>query len=203
MSTRSRELQAFIDAAEAAFAARANNEPSKVSVSLSFAALTRARDNVPGAASRLSVCDKYLSIAADPNGFSSPDLNRLVEAFRLIDPMLNWRRRTGAAPRASSTFHDGHANAMIVGPGGLEPRTDVWIGVSLLAPHVRYPDHRHPPQETYLVMSPGQFAQDSGPWFEPGIGGTLYNSPGIRHAMRAGPKPLFAFWLLQSADANA
>jgi quercetin dioxygenase-like cupin family protein len=88
---------------------------------------------------------------------------------------------------------------MIVGPGGLEPRHDVWLGVSLLAPGVRYPDHTHAPEETYLVLSRGTFRQNDGPWFEPGIGGSFYNPPGILHAMRAEDEPLFAFWALWAA----
>ena len=92
---------------------------------------------------------------------------------------------------------------MIVGPGGLERRTDAWLGVSLLAPDVRYPDHRHPPEETYLVMSDGEFSQRGGPWFRPGIGGSFYNEPGITHAMRSFDDPLFAFWALWSEPPAA
>ena len=85
---------------------------------------------------------------------------------------------------------------MIVGPGGLESRNDVHIGVSLLAPNVRYPDHNHAPEEVYLVLSPGRFQHGEFGWFEPGIGGTLYNEPNIRHAMASDEAPLFALWLL-------
>ena len=57
---------------------------------------------------------------------------------------------------------------MILGPAGLENRRDVWFGVSLLAPHVRYTDHSHAPEETYLVLSDGEFRQGDGDWFTPG-----------------------------------
>ena len=86
---------------------------------------------------------------------------------------------------------------MIVGPGGLEERSDVWLGVSVLAPDVRYPDHDHAPEEVYLVLSDAEFRQGGGDWFAPGIGGSFYNEPGIRHAMRSRHAPLFAFWALQ------
>jgi len=56
-------------------------------------------------------------------------------------------------------FLDGHANATIAGPEGLEIRRDVHIGVSLKAPNVRYPDHHHPPEEIYVVLSDGQWRQ--------------------------------------------
>jgi hypothetical protein len=85
---------------------------------------------------------------------------------------------------------------MIVGPNGHEPREDVWVGVSLLAPEVRYPDHHHAPEEVYLVLSRGRFRQGDADWFEPGIGGSLYNMPNIRHAMASGSAPLFAIWCL-------
>jgi quercetin dioxygenase-like cupin family protein len=102
---------------------------------------------------------------------------------------------------ASANMAEGHANAVIVGPGGVERRNDVRVGVSLLAPYVRYPDHNHPPDESYLVLSDGDFRQGDGDWFEPGIGGTLYNPPNIVHAMRSGNTPLLAFWLLwEGAD---
>ena len=85
---------------------------------------------------------------------------------------------------------------MILGPAGLEHRNDVWIGASLMAPFVRYPDHAHAPEETYLVLSEGDFRQGDGDWFTPGVGGSFYNSPWIKHAMRSGAAPLFAFWAL-------
>jgi hypothetical protein len=85
---------------------------------------------------------------------------------------------------------------MIVGPAGLEHRTDAWLGVSLLAPHVRYPDHNHGPEETYLVASEGEFRQLDNEWFSPGRAGSFFNPPNIKHAMRSGDRPLLAFWAL-------
>ena len=86
---------------------------------------------------------------------------------------------------------------MIVGPNGLEDRHDVWVGLSLLAPGVRYPDHNHSPEEIYLVLTDGQFRQGDGGWFTPGLGGTFYNEPSIRHAMASpAATPLLAVWCL-------
>ena len=119
-----------------------------------------------------------------------------------MEPHLCGRRRGGAAPMASPSFGEGHANAMIVGPGGIEERRDVWVGMSLLAPDVRYPDHSHSPEEIYLVLTGGEFRQADGAWFEPGVGGTFYNEPGILHAMASGDKPLLAVWCLFEASAG-
>ncbi len=203
MAERSAEIQEFIDAAGVAFARRAGEGRSQDSVSACFAALVRPRDMTPGAGARLPVCDMYIDRATDPDRLHDDDLVRLATAFRRIEPGLVWGRRSVRGLDAEESFPDGHANAMVLGPSGIERRTDVWLGVSLLAPHVRYPDHDHPPEETYLVMSAGEFMQEGGPWFAPGAGGSLYNPPGSLHAMRAGAEPLFAFWLLRSGPLRA
>ena len=65
-----------------------------------------------------------------------------------------------------------------------------------MAPNTRYPDHRHPPEEVYLVLSPGEWRQGDGAWHEPGPGGVVHNPPAIVHAMRSGDTPLLAIWCL-------
>lgn len=192
---RSDSLQEFLAAARAAFAAHTRDPRALASLSRIFAALETPGEmsRTPGA--RLPVC-AALTKAADLTKFHDPTLRRFVEAFLRLEPDLQWRPRSGSVSTANEGFAEGHANAMIIGPGGAERRNDAWIGVSLLAPGIRYPDHTHPPEETYLVLSEGEFRQGAGEWFAPGIGGTLYNSPGIVHAMRSGDAPLFACWAL-------
>jgi hypothetical protein len=129
-------------------------------------------------------------------------LGALAQAFGVIEPQLHWRIRAGAETQGES-FLDGHANATIVGPEGLEIRRDVWIGVSLMAPHIRYPDHRHPPEEIYVVLSDGQWRQASDPWHEPGIGGLVYNPPNVVHAMRSTERPLLALWFLWTEQISS
>lgn len=197
MPTRLAQLQTLLNAAGTAYRARAKDPRAQGSLAKIEAALAWVGEVKSKPGTRLPVCE-YLAAVADPAHFHSQDLRRLVEAFLAVEPSLTWRRRGGDAPAASPSFPDGHANAMILGPAGLEPRHDVWFGVSLLAPNVRYPDHSHAPEETYLVMSAGEFRQEHSPWFSPGVGGSFYNTPGILHAMRSGPSPLLAFWFLWS-----
>ena len=68
-----------------------------------------------------------------------------------------------------------------------------------LVPEVRYPDHTHPPEELYLVLSDGDFRNAETEWTKPGIGGLFHNPPGIVHAMRSTDKPLLAVWMLVPA----
>lgn len=199
MTERSEALQTFIDAAMRAFGARAADAESRRALPEISAAL-RTPGNIggrPGA--RVPACDCLE--AAMSRELPDSDLAALMAAFRALEPALVWRPRGDTTGTASANFADGHANAMVIGPGGLEERRDVWIGCSLLCPHVRYPDHDHAPEEIYLVLSPGEFRQDDGAWFAPGVGGSFYNRPNIKHAMRALDAPLFAFWLLQSQKA--
>jgi hypothetical protein len=116
----------------------------------------------------------------------------LHEAFQAIEPALTWYRRPGGDDR----FQASHANTMLVGPGGLEMRHDLWIGATLMAPNTEYVVHQHPPEEIYLVLSPGDWWREGTGWFTPGIGGTLHNTPNVLHAMRSGAQPLFALWAL-------
>ena len=113
----------------------------------------------------------------------------------MIAPRLSWWRRSAAEP-GDQPFHDGHANATIIGKDGLEQRDDVQVGVSLMAPNMVYPDHSHPPEEVYAAFTGGEWWNARMDWTEPGAGGLIYNPPGILHAMRSGAKPFLALWML-------
>lgn len=193
MIHRSEGLQRLVEAAFNGFDLCAGAPASRRSIANIFSALETPAAEAAGPGERLPVCS-YLDQALEVRT-SSPVLLDLVAAFRAVEPSLRWRRRASNAT-ASENFPDGHANAMILGPGGLEDRRDAWLGVTLMAPCVRYPDHDHAPEETYLVLSEGEFRHGDSSWFAPGIGGSFFNPPGIRHAMRSGDRPLFAFWAL-------
>jgi quercetin dioxygenase-like cupin family protein len=188
-------LADFLDAAFAAFNRFARDTRSRHSIQAIDACLDTPGviRETPG--NRLAICDRYLDAAlAAPT--EDDVLRSLLAGFKALEPLLEWKPRPSHNDTASENFATGHANAMIVGPDGLEHRQDAWLGVSLMAPETRYPDHNHPPEETYLVLSGGQFMQE-GRWFTPGIGGSFYNPPGIRHAMRSGETPLLALWALR------
>lgn len=199
MPARTAHLQSFIDAARNAIAARVEpGTPAEAACQRIFKAMetgqaqnTPHRPEPPPARAHLQTA---LRTAASSPGPAAA----LAYALDAIEPQLCWQRRPGAE-NVPGNFADGHANATIVGDGGLEARGDVRIGVSLLAPHVTYPDHRHPPEELYAVLSPGSWRQDAKPWHEPGLGGVVYNHPNVVHAMRSTEAPLLAVWCLWNA----
>lgn len=192
---RSDALQGFLDAAFVAFDQCAQDLRARGSITQIFANLEAPRPARPDIGKRLPVCTRYLDEAlAVETGKDALDV--LIERFKALEPSLEWKSRPTHDDTASDNFQMGHANTMIVGPGGFEDRRDVWFGATLMAPNVRYPDHDHAPEETYLVLSDGEFLHGDSGWFSPGIGGSFYNPPGVRHAMRASDRPLFAFWAL-------
>lgn len=198
-NSRPAALQEFIEACEAVLAARRGVIPeADAAASRIFAALETAAQPGGGSASRLPVCRMFAEVAAAAEP-GPPGPARLARALAALEPQLAWTR--SARGSAEPGFFDGHANAYVIGPEGLEVRDDVMIGVSLMAPQVRYPDHRHPPEEVYVALSPGEWRQGDGAWFEPGLGGILYNSPDIVHAMRSGDRPLLAVWALWNGAA--
>lgn len=202
---RPKPLQDFLDAVLASTDLCVSDPNAQASLTHIGAALqtpakisAKISDDV---GTRLPVCDQLDEVTHQTH-FATPELRRVADSFRALEPTLTWRCRSGDMLHASANFAQGHANAVIVGPGGVERRNDVRLGVSLLAPNVRYPDHSHPPDETYLVLTDGAFRHGDDDWVEPGIGGTFYNSPGIVHAMRSGDTPLLAFWLLWAGDGQ-
>ena len=125
------------------------------------------------------------------------DLARTLEA---IAPRLKWVLRPNGEDD-DATFKACHANAVVIGKDGLEARDDIRIGMSLLAPETRYPDHRHPPEEIYTVLTPGEWKQGAeGAFRSPGVGGFVHNIPNIVHGMRSKDVPLLAVWSLWMGD---
>ena len=193
--TRPQTLAIFLDAARDTLSARVEEgtSPSIAAIRL-FDALAKSTGAI--VPERLAPPPAYRHLpSALERARTAPEVSSLTEAFVALEPELQWRRRPGSEGHGRA-FHDGHANTSIVGPAGLERRSDVWVGASLVAPNVRYVDHRHPPEEIYIVMSKGEWYREGRGWHSPGVGGTVYNPPGVVHAMRAGPEALLALWLL-------
>jgi quercetin dioxygenase-like cupin family protein len=136
---------------------------------------------------RLGVCRHLAAACAEMR----PDL---AAAFKALEPALAWRTRTMS--NASSGFAEGHASARVLDETGLEQRGGLVSGFSLVAPGITYPEHDHPPEEIYLVLSAGEWWQAGGGWHAYGPGGIVHNPPNIRHAMRGTTAPLLAIWFL-------
>lgn len=196
MPSRNSTLSRYLDAFEASITE--NPRASEEARAAAGRIFGRLRSNVgpqrPAEPRRLPVCG-HLAEAFAEAGKGSSKVRDVAVALAELEPALTWARRASSEAQ-DTAFHEGHANALIVGAGANEDRSDIRIGVSLLAPHVTYPDHQHPPEEVYSVLSAGEWRRAGVDWFSPGIGGIVYNTPGVVHAMRSGSKPLLATWCL-------
>ncbi len=209
---RSAELTAFLSTLHEAILERASAESnSRLTIDKVMQALQEQQPSASPEPAWLPVCDCIEDALDNVTVHASQEsqgkaVNTQVEtlvahaqALRVIAPKLNWWQRT-ADVEPGSAFATGHANTTLIGKGGLEERDDVWVGISLMAPGIEYPEHHHPPEEVYLVLSPGHWQQAGGDWFEPQIGGLVHNTPNILHAMRSGSAPLLAVWCLWKDD---
>lgn len=186
----------FLGALEAAVMAYAPEGSEERSAASRVFDRCRSLTGAPSAAAPLpqAICAILPDALAVARDAGRPALRRAVAgAFAALAPRLQWR------PRASATdpaFRDAHANTLVLGPGGVEGRDDVQVGVTLMAPHTLYPNHSHPPEEVYLALTPGEWWNARMDWTDPGPDGLIYNPPGITHAMRSGAPAFLAVWLL-------
>jgi hypothetical protein len=204
MTTRDPALQTLLDLLVEGIAARAGTWPGGPS------ALERVRDALSLVVEPVRggsppepppvvpvMLELALADAQAAGGYAAAVGKALSQAL----PQITWYLREGLTPSCED-FADRHALATLIGPsdrlGVLEVRDDVRVGISLVAPRTEYPDHRHPPEELYLALTPGEWRQDLGPWFEPGPGGVVFNTSNILHGMRAGASPQLALWCLPS-----
>ena len=191
---RSPELQTFFDTTQHAFASSNAGYAERTLADRIFNRLENPAESASPQPVQLPVCE-YLAPALDRAREQGGPTEALADALGGIAPRLVWACRPSGRDD-DPTFLARHANAEIVGKDGLEIRNDIWIGISLLAPHTQYPDHRHPPEEIYSALSPGEWRQEDAPWHSPGIGGVVHNPPNIMHGMRSKTMPLLAVWCL-------
>ena len=192
--TRPLEIQNFLDAISAVFTARTLPCPSSINTAKKIIAALEVVDTKNSASAIVEIptlifLDKAITMAEE---CVSP-ISDLARTLATLAPQLPWYCRQ--APEFND-FMNGHANAEIVGPRGLEVRSDISVGVTLLAPGIQYPDHNHKPDEIYIILSNGEWRQEDQPWHSLRCGGYVFNPSYITHAIRAGEQPLLAVWCL-------
>jgi hypothetical protein len=195
MQSRPDEIQRFIDATRVLFAAETlSNEARALALEI-FDRLEQPGEFRFEKRERFPACD-WLDPAVKPYLSADTAFGQVVRSIKALEPFVGWFRRMTVA-NASDNFLEGHVNGMICGPGGIEDRPDLQLGFLLMKPDVRYPDHSHPPEEAYVLMSSGEFRKDRGPWISPGIGRGIHNAPDAVHAARSDEDPFLALWCLK------
>ncbi|MBA1345302.1 dimethylsulfonioproprionate lyase family protein [Rhizobium sp. WYCCWR 11146] len=113
--------------------------------------------------------------------------------FQSLADKLLWRRgRSG--PFASLNFGNTHSHAVLVGPGGMEERADLRVGVIYMDRYTRFPDHVQTQPRAFILLSPGEICLGNSQWFSAGIGTVFANDAGQSFAIRCTARPLLAVW---------
>jgi quercetin dioxygenase-like cupin family protein len=140
---------------------------------------------------RLPVCD-HLPFALE-RGTMDREAN-LALSIAALAPALRWTYSYPTNPR-DRDLSSKVAFAQIVGARGLQPDSEIHIGLTLIAPHVVYPAHLHPAVELYLVIA-GTALWQSG-HAEPAMkppGSVILHPSNVVHAMTTFEEPLLAIW---------
>ncbi|KVT48990.1 dimethylsulfonioproprionate lyase family protein [Burkholderia multivorans] len=194
MNERPKHIAEFVRIARELFQSQKLPAAARAFAPQVFARLHQPSDNGMRDAVRYPACE-WLDPALECVAGVNATFATVAELIKSLEPVIGWTRRTSGKD-GSRNYIDGHVNGMICGPGGAESRNDIQLGFSLMMPGVRYPDHCHAPEEAYVLMTAGEFRQQNGEWFDPGIGGGIHNPCGALHAMRSGDAPFFAIWCL-------
>ncbi len=190
------DLQNFISALEAGIRTRIADYPDATPIVDRIFTTLKNTDGIQGneRPTRLPVCDHLENAFCQARKGPKP-IYELTNALENIEKNFKWHQKP-EAEKLSKEFFNGHANAVIVGKGGLEIRQDVRIGVSLVAPRIDYPRHHHPPEELYIALAPGKWMQDDKELILQNSGDLIHNPPNCWHAMQASQAPLLAIWCL-------
>ncbi len=127
--TRDPAVESFLSSVRDVLATRCLGTEGTAAIDRIYGALCSPGCPGSGRIQRLPVCGDCLPEAFATARRHSPALARIVDAFQAIEPALFWTHRGKSGPHASTNWPEGHANAVIVGPDGLESRNDVTIGV--------------------------------------------------------------------------
>ncbi|WP_132594483.1 dimethylsulfonioproprionate lyase family protein [Rhizobium sp. BK068] len=123
----------------------------------------------------------------------SPSHRSLAVGLLAILDRLEWYKGK-SGPFGSANFEQSHMHALLVGPGALEHRIDLRIGLTLLAPYTRFPDHHQYHSRVFLPLSFGEFRFGDEDWIYSGAGEVLFNGAGRQCAIRCTGKPLLMLW---------
>ncbi|EKS70737.1 MULTISPECIES: dimethylsulfoniopropionate lyase [Caballeronia] len=200
MNRRAQNVAAYIAIAEKLFQSEKLPEAGRRVAARVFERLRTPSDDGARHRTRYPACE-WLDATLAPFIDDDTGFGTAARAIKALEPDLGWSRRSSGL-NGSDGYIDAHVHGMICGPGGAESRYDVQLGFSLMLPHTRYPDHSHPPEEAYVLFTPGEFRQNGGEWRDPGIGGGIHNVRNNPHAMRSGDVPFFAIWCLLTREGD-
>jgi hypothetical protein len=117
----------------------------------------------------------------------------LALSLRQICSHLVWMQAsTGSF--ASINFESSNSQSLIIGPGGLEERADVRVGITILMPYTRMPDLILSCPRTYLSLSNAEFSAEPSGWVRTHPGTVCFAPADELVAFRSTAAPLLMVW---------
>jgi quercetin dioxygenase-like cupin family protein len=128
---------------------------------------------------------------ADKASSKAAPLADVLSTFRPLADALPWRY--SYSPRADKPgLENSMAWAELVGPKAPFHSDQVCLGITVIGPHVRYPEHKHPAIEVYYVLS------GTARWTAKGVtkaqppGTYILHPSNVVHVMETDDEPLIA-----------
>lgn len=121
-------------------------------------------------------------------------LSDLYNAARTAFGQVRWTEFYEENPWSES-FLPLFANGEGIGPDGRLKHNEVILGLFLLGPRVTYPEHAHPAEEFYIVLTGNpEFKLGSGNFVLQEAGAVVLHHSDISHAIRTSSEPCFAIY---------
>ncbi|ACP25808.1 putative transcriptional regulator protein [Sinorhizobium fredii NGR234] len=190
--SRPAALQAFISAAGNLFLADDVPTMARYIAGKVFHDISRASSHYCSGGIELPAVS-HLSLAVGRAREQGGKIAAVAAAMEAIVPGLRWYQ-SNTGPFASVNFLDGHAHAYIVGPDGLEQRDCIHLGVTILAPFTRYPDHRRRYPAAFAALSHMEVRVDESAWMPHRAGGVFFAEGGSGLALRCTSGPALVLW---------
>ena len=120
----------------------------------------------------------------------------VAEALAAMTERLRWTQNANyLRDPAMRAFLADYAYVELVGPGGIAREADTALGMLLIGPQSKYPPHRHPAQEVYLVVAgEANWWREGEPWQILPAAALVHHEPNKIHAMRTLDQPLLALY---------
>lgn len=129
-------------------------------------------------------------LTAPPVSKTTP-LHDVLSAFRPLADVLPWRYSYSPRPDLPN-LENRMAWAELVGPKAPFHSDQICLGITIIGPHVHYPEHTHPAIEVYYVIS------GTARWTARGVtqarppGSYILHPSNVIHAMETSDEPLIA-----------
>ncbi len=124
----------------------------------------------------------------------SVELAELYNAARNAFGQVRWTEFY-EADSWSKSFLPSFANGEGIGPDGRLQHDEIILGLFLLGPNTVYPEHAHPAEEFYLVLTGNPEFNVGGKGFEfHEAGSVVLHHSNVSHAIRTSDEPFYAIY---------